>query len=101
MMEELQLDKSTVATLMPFPGTKLFNQVVKDKLFIKKDTNYDELWKNPISLVQRDFVIKPYNMSVEDLYKWREKFDKIRTKHWKTNPKKVPDFQSNAPRLIG
>ena len=99
MIEDLQLDKATVATLIPFPGTKLFKQVVKDRLFIK-ETNYDELWKTPQSLVQRDFVIKPYNMDVEDLYVWREKFDKLRTKYWKTNPKQVPEFQSKAPGLV-
>ena len=35
MMDELQLDKAAVSTLMPFPGTALFKQVVKDKLFIR------------------------------------------------------------------
>jgi len=98
MIEELQMDKATVCTLIPFPGTKLFKQVVKDKLFIK-ETNYDELWKLPQSLVQRDFVIKPYNMSIDDLYKWREKFSTMRTKYWKTNPIKAPLFQSAAPGL--
>ena len=55
MIEDPQLDKATVATLIPFPGTKLFKQVVKDRLFIKENENYDELWKTPQSLVQRDF----------------------------------------------
>jgi len=85
MMDELQLDKAGVATLMPFPGTALFKQVVKDKLFID-DWNLDKLWKTPISLAQAEFVIKPYNMSLDDLYKWREKFDVMLVKYWKTSP---------------
>ena len=88
MMEELQLDKSSVSTLMPFPGTALFKQVVKDKLFIN-DMNLDELWKTPMDLDQYKFLIKPYNMSVDDLYKWRNKFDSIRVKFWKINPERA------------
>ena len=85
MMDELELDKAGVSTLMPFPGTALFKQVVKDKLLLG-DWNLDELWKTPVSLAGADFYIKPYNMSLDDLYKWREKFDRIQVKHWKTNP---------------
>ena len=86
MMNELQLDKYSVASLIPFPGTALFKQVVKDKLFID-DWNLDEFWKTPISNIQSEFVIKPYNMSLDDLYKWRKKFDAMIVKYWKTSSK--------------
>ena len=82
MMDEMQLDKSGVNVLVPLPGTALFKQVVKDKLFIK-DWNLDELWKTPITCAQSEFVIKPYNMSVDDLHKWREKLDIMVVKYWK------------------
>ena len=62
MMEELQSDKAANSTLIPFPGTSLFKQVVKDKLFIHK-WNLEELWKTPISMGQNDFIIKPYKYS--------------------------------------
>jgi hypothetical protein len=75
---------------MPFPGTALFKQVVKDKLFIRS-WNLDDLWKTPISHAQSEFLIKPYNMSVDDMYKWRKKFDIMQIKYWNTNP--------NAPRI--
>ena len=86
MIEELQVDFSSVGTLIPFPGTALFKQVVKDKLFIH-DWDLDNLWKTPMSNMDGDFVIKPYNMSIDDLYKWKDKFDSIKVKYWKTNPK--------------
>ena len=105
MMDELQLDKVSVGTLMPFPGTNLFNQVVKDKLFIR-NWNLDELWKTPISQNQNDFIIKPFNMTLDDLYKWRGKFDTMAIKYWKTNPspatlgrKLVYDSAGRAPRV--
>jgi radical SAM superfamily enzyme YgiQ (UPF0313 family) len=88
MMDELQLDKAGVGTALPTPGTALFKQVVKDKLFID-NWNLDDLWKTPISHCQSDFIIKPYNMSVDDLYEWRKKFDVMLIKYWKTSPSKA------------
>ena len=106
MMNELELDKNGCSTLMPFPGTSLFKQVVKDKLFVKK-INYDEIWKNPISMNQDEFLIKPYNMSLDDLQKWRKKFDQLITKYWINSylPKPIPGKYSDkrtgmAPRII-
>lgn len=84
-IEELQLDKVGVGTLIPFPETKLYEQVTKENLWII-EPNYDELWKKPVSQGQGDFIIKPHNMSIEDLYYWRKKFDEIQVKYWKTNP---------------
>ena len=84
-INEIQLDKVGVGTLVPFPETKLYEQVVKEKLWII-EPNYDELWKKPVSQGQGDFIIKPHNMTIEDLYYWRGKFDEIQVKYWKTNP---------------
>ena len=86
MIDELQQDNAIVSTLMPFPGTALFKQVVRDKLLIR-DWDLNELWKTPISHAQKEFVIKPYNMSIDDLHKWKEKFDIIKVKYWNTNSK--------------
>ena len=60
-------------------------EVIKEKL-LTFGWDLNDLWKTPISLQQGEFVIKPYNMSIDDLYKWREKFDKMRYKYWTTNP---------------
>ena len=87
MMHELQLDKMTSTTLIPFPGTALYKQVIKDNLLVH-NWNIDELWKTPISHAQGEILIKPYNLTIDELYKWREKFDNIRYQYWKTNPKR-------------
>ena len=85
MIDELEIDQPSVQALIPLFGTPVYKQVVKDKLFVG---NYklDELWKTPLSLGQSEFVIKPYNMSIDDLYKWRQKFDVLQAKHWKSIP---------------
>ena len=85
MMDEIKVHKATISTLMPFPGTKLFDQVVRDKLLIG-NWNLDELWKTPISMGQNEFIIKPYKMSVEELSEWRGKLDIQGMKYWKYNP---------------
>ena len=90
MMHELQLDNTGIHPVIPFPGTALFKQVVKDKLLLG-DWNLDELWKTPVSVAGADFYIKPYNMSLDDLYKWREKFDSIKIQYWKTNADQTPE----------
>ena len=86
MMNEIQLDIMQMFTVIPFPGTSLFNQAVKDNLLIG-NWNLDELWKTPISHAVGEFLIKPYNMEIEDLRKWRKKFDNLRLKFWEVNPK--------------
>ena len=94
MMDELQLDKMTCTTLIPFPGTALYKQVIKDNLLVH-NWNIDELWKTPISHAQGEILIKPYNLKIDDLYKWREKFDNIRYQYWKTNPKRDANVGSS------
>ena len=92
MMNELQLDNYSIQTVIPFPETKLFKQVVKDKLLLG-DWKLDELWRTPIALGQygqkKAFLIQPYNMSIDALQKWREKFDKIKMKYWTIESKKT------------
>ena len=102
MIDELELDQPSVQQLIPLFGTPVFKQVIKDKLLIG-DWNLDDFWKTPLSIAQSKFVIKPYNMSVDDLYKWRQKFDILQAKNWKTNPKQKTILTSNkvAPDNTG
>jgi len=102
MIDELELDQPSVQALIPLFGTPVFKQVIKDKLLIG-DWNLDDFWKTPLSIAQSKFVIKPYNMSVDDLYKWRQKFDILQAKNWKTNTKQKTILQSNkvAPDNTG
>ena len=92
MMEELELDNYSVQTVIPFPETKLFHQVVKENILLG-DWNLEELWKTPITLGQygqkQGFLIKPHNMSLDSLYKWRVKFDDIKMKYWTIASKKT------------
>lgn len=85
-INEIQLDKVGVGTLIPFPETKLYEQVVKDNLFFETP-NFKELWKKPVSQGQGNFIIKPYKMNLSELEYWRQKFDEVQIKYWKTSSK--------------
>jgi len=78
MIIDLEPDMADVFTLIPFPGTKVFRQVVDEKLLL---INMDEssLWNGEIPLNTKgtEIYIKPYKMSLDDVYYWRKEFDNI------------------------
>jgi tRNA A37 methylthiotransferase MiaB len=84
MMSELQLDRMGTMILIPFPGTEIFKQVIRDKLFVD-DVDIDNLWKTPMSFAQNEFVIKPYNMTIEELHEYRTKLEGMRYKYSRKN----------------
>lgn len=80
MIDELRLDRNWVGTVIPFPGTPLFDQCVRDNLFIE-DIDVKNLWQTPVRAHQDGSVIKPYAMSIDELQAWRQKFIDIRFKY--------------------
>jgi len=80
LMKELELDVYETASLIPFPGTKLFNQCVRDNLLLNGFSQND-LWKGMINFDASEhdkIYIKPYNMTLDELKYYRKKFEAIR-----------------------
>ena len=77
MIEEIDVDMPQVFNLLPFPGTKVFEQAMRDNLLINVST--PDLWKSDMfyGSGNKQFFIKPYEMELEDLYEFRDKFDKL------------------------
>jgi anaerobic magnesium-protoporphyrin IX monomethyl ester cyclase len=80
MIDELKLDRNWVGNLIPFPGTPVFAQCVRDNLFIG-GLDVSTLWHTPVRAHQDGSVIKPYNLSLEELKAWRKTFIDIRFKY--------------------
>jgi radical SAM superfamily enzyme YgiQ (UPF0313 family) len=81
LMEKLDLDSVVMSHVNPFPGTKLFEQCVRDKLFTN-NVNIDDLWKGEISIKSAgpiDFFIKPYGMEIEKLREYDKKISGLIT----------------------
>ena len=78
MIEELGPDMADVFTLIPFPGTRVFRQVVEEGLLVE---NIDEsqLWAGmlPLNTKGNEFYIKPAAMALDELAYWRKTFDNI------------------------
>lgn len=81
LLLELNADLNYVFNLIPFPGTRLFDQALEEGLLLG---HYDTsaLWKgeadmDPVQRIQQ-YYMKPRNMSLEELDYFREKFNSIR-----------------------
>jgi radical SAM superfamily enzyme YgiQ (UPF0313 family) len=79
MILDLRLDMSTVLNLVPFPGTRIFDQALRDNLFIN-GMDVNSLWQGKwdLNAMQDQFYLKPYAMRLDELNEFRAKFDSIR-----------------------
>lgn len=75
MIEIMDIDKPIVTNVVPFPGTKLFDQCIRDNIIV--GVNVEDLWRNPDAYFtgNKQFFVKPYNMTMEELIFFRNKFD--------------------------
>jgi len=78
MIKELPLDTFSISNIMPFPGTEVFNQAVKDDILINTTTT--DMWKESRMDYNdnKTFYIKPYDMTEEQLHEYRQKFDELK-----------------------
>ncbi len=75
MIKQLALDVNSVATLTPFPETKIFEQAKKDNLLL---FDSKDIWRGDMSLdpISRDrFFLRPYNLQLSRLREYRKMFD--------------------------
>jgi anaerobic magnesium-protoporphyrin IX monomethyl ester cyclase len=79
MMLDLKLDLYNVFTLIPFPGTRVFDQAMRDGLFLN-EIHKDALWEGTLELnaVHQQVFLKPYHLTMEELAEYRKKFDELR-----------------------
>jgi anaerobic magnesium-protoporphyrin IX monomethyl ester cyclase len=81
LLQELKADLNYVFNLIPFPGTKVFDQAQKEGLLLSTFSE-EQLWKGEIDLdpVQKvqQYYLKPKNMTLEQLDFYRNKFNEIR-----------------------
>jgi len=78
MIEAIDIDRPMVHNIIPYPGTKLFRQVVRDGLFAS-DIDIENIWKFDKFYFNenKQFFLKPYDLELEELQEFREKFDNL------------------------
>lgn len=76
MIRDISIDDPYVTNLVPFPGTRVFDQAQRDHLFID-NFDFENLWKMDGFHYHdnKRFYIKPYRMNLEELEEFRTKFD--------------------------
>ena len=79
MIHDLQLDMNLVFNLIPYPGTRIFQQALRDNLFLT-EIDAGRLWDGTwdLNALQSQFYLRPYHLSLEDLQEFREKFDALK-----------------------
>lgn len=84
MIDRLGVDLVDVFTLIPYPGTRVFEQAMRDSLFIGEIDRTD-LWSGHYTLNNQSkiFYLKPYALSLNELSAWRECFDSLSRQHLK------------------
>jgi radical SAM superfamily enzyme YgiQ (UPF0313 family) len=82
MIEEIQLDLIDVFTLIPYPGTRVFEQSLTQNLLINA-IDVTALWSGELELDNQSnaFYLKPMQLTLDDLQYWRSKFDGITQQH--------------------
>ena len=78
MITTLGVNKFYINNIIPFPGTKLFEQCVQDKLFTDS-IDLTNIWKTTFdwqgfkhTKSVNQFYIKPYNITLEQLKNFRD-----------------------------
>lgn len=81
LLIELNADLNYVFNVIPFPGSKVFNQAYKEGLLLNH-FDINNLWRGEADLdpVQKEqqYYLKPRNMTLDELDVYREKFNSIR-----------------------
>jgi len=77
MISKIDVDRIYLQNIIPFAGTKVFEQSVRDNLLV--DLSPKMLYKSDeLYLTNYDrFFIKPYNLDIEDLRAFRKKCDEL------------------------
>jgi anaerobic magnesium-protoporphyrin IX monomethyl ester cyclase len=78
MIREIEVDQPQVFNLLPFPGTRVFDQALRDRLLVD-DLDEANLWRFDgfFGSGNKRFFIKPYQLTVEELGEWRSQLDNL------------------------
>jgi len=78
MIREIEIDDPYVTNLIPFPGTRVFEQARRDNLFVE-DFDFQNLWRMDGFHYHdnKRFYIRPYQLRLEELQEFRRAFDRL------------------------
>jgi anaerobic magnesium-protoporphyrin IX monomethyl ester cyclase len=83
MIEKLDLDSFKMSVATPFPGTGLFDQCLRDDLFLIDKAKLASLWRDTnwyqrILNVDPPFFFRPYALTIPELEDYVNRFEYMR-----------------------
>ncbi|HBB67676.1 MAG: hypothetical protein A2X39_04930 [Elusimicrobia bacterium GWC2_56_31] len=79
MVKDIDVNKPIISNAMPFPGTKLYAQALRDSLFLD-ELDLNSLWKTTdiySGANNKRFFLKPYGLELSELQKFRGRIDTL------------------------
>jgi len=80
MINKLYLDNISIHTAVPLPGSRLYDEVIRNKLLLVPDQ--DILYAENFHQASDKPWIKPYNLDIEELIEFRKKAEDIITQRY-------------------
>lgn len=72
MLKRLDIDEVYMTPVVPYPGAPLYDQAVRDNLFL---VNTSSLWNNErFYMASGQFYIRTYTLNASQLMEWQRKF---------------------------
>jgi len=77
MIQRINTHKTIVMNLVPFPGTDVFAQAIKDDLLVGVEQDSLYLAANRYFTNYDQIFLKPYALELDDIREFREKCDNL------------------------
>jgi len=99
MIQSIDVDRVYIQNVLPFPGTSLFTQTVRDGLLVDVDTKriyqddsmYMSNWKR--------FYIKPYQLDIEQLQKFRVRCETLISQQSQSHHQQIAVEEVTRPKF--
>jgi anaerobic magnesium-protoporphyrin IX monomethyl ester cyclase len=99
MIQTIDVDRVYIQNVLPFPGTSLFKQAVRDGLLV--DVDVERLYQDDGMYITnwKRFFIKPYQLDIEQLQQFRLRCEPSISKHPQAQRLKIRAGQAAKPEF--
>jgi magnesium-protoporphyrin IX monomethyl ester (oxidative) cyclase len=79
MIKDINIDRVFLMNLVPFPGTEVFEQCLRDNLLVEPDPKKLYLAGDRYFTNYESFFLKPYRISISDLQNFRRRCESLKS----------------------
>jgi len=99
MIQNIDVDRVYIQNVLPFPGTALFEQALRDGLLL--DVDVETLYRDDGMYISNwdRFFVKPYELSIEQLQQFRVRCAPLISKHAQAQRPKIGAAETAKPEF--